>query len=43
MVSLTGFARLRRETNGGIGGAKALVIAALDDFEEEPLVEYPWV
>ena len=28
------FTRLGGETNGGIGGAEALVVAALDDLEE---------
>src|SRR5690242_14332335 len=35
----TYLARLRREANRGIGGAKALVVTPLHDFEEEPLVK----
>ena len=27
------------EANGGIGSAEALVVTALDDFEEKPLIE----
>ena len=34
-----GFPRLGGKANGGIGGAKTLIVAALHDLEEEPLVE----
>src|SRR6185503_2831481 len=33
------FPRLGREPDRGVGGAKTVIVAALDDLEEEPLVE----
>src|SRR5712672_2520824 len=33
------FPRLGSEANGGIGSAEPLVVAALDDLEEKPLIE----
>src|ERR1700692_485830 len=38
-VQRTGLPRLRGEADRRIGGAKSLIVAALDDLEEKPLVE----